>query len=46
MLMYSFFFSPNDPLKIIETQILILDKSLSETVGRTLIASDFNSNMP
>ena len=36
-------FSLNDPFKVFETQILPLEESLSEAVGRTLIRGDFNS---
>ena len=31
---------------VFETQILLLDKSLSEAVGRSLIGGDFNSKSP
>ena len=34
---YSCYFSLNDPFKISETQILLLEKSLSEAVRRSLI---------
>ena len=42
----SCYFSPNDPFKIFETQILLLEESLSEASGRSLIAGDFNSKSP
>ena len=41
--MYSCYFSPNDPFEIFETQILLLEESLSEAVRRCLIGGDFNS---
>ena len=44
--LYNCYFSPNDPSKVFETQILILDECLSEAVGRTLIGGDFNSESP
>ena len=31
---YSCYFSPNDPFEVFETQIFLLEKSLSEAVGR------------
>ena len=37
------YFSPNDPLEIFETQILLLEESLREASGQSLIAGDFNS---
>ena len=40
---YSCYFCPNDPFEIFETQILLLDESLREASGRSLIACDFNS---
>ena len=40
---YSCYFSPNDPLEIFETQILLLEESLKEACGRSLIEGDFNS---
>ena len=43
---YSCYFSPNDPFKVFETQILLLEKSLSEAVGRSLIGREFNSKSP
>ena len=43
---YSCYFSPNDPFEVFETQILLLEKSLSEAVGRSLIGGDFNSKSP
>ena len=42
---YSCHFSPNDPFKIFETQILLLEESLKEASGRSLIAGDFNSKL-
>ena len=30
---YSCYFSPNDPFEVFETQILLLEKSLSEAAG-------------
>ena len=46
VLVYSCYFSPNDPFKVFETQILLLEGSLSEAVGRSLIGGDFNSKSP
>ena len=46
MRVYSCCFSPNDPFEVIETQILLLEESLSEAVGRCLIGGDFNSKSP
>ena len=43
---YSCYFSPNDPFEIVETQILLLEESLREASGRSLIAGDFNSKSP
>ena len=43
---YSCYFSPNDRLEVFEIQILHLEESLSENVGRTPIAGDFNSKSP
>ena len=43
---YSCYLSPNDPSEIFETQILLLEESLREASGRSLIAGDFNSNLP
>ena len=43
---YSCYFSPNDPIRIIETQILLLEENLREASGRSLIASDINSKLP
>ena len=45
-MVYSFYFSPNDPLEIFETQILLLEESLKEASGWSLIAGDFNSKSP
>ena len=44
--MYSCYFSRNDPFEIFETQILLLEESLKEASGRSLIAGDFNSKSP
>ena len=43
---YSCYFSPSDPFEIFETQILLLEASLKEASGRSLIAGDFNSKSP
>ena len=43
---YSCYFSPNDPFDIFERQILLLDQSLKEASGRSLIAGEFNSKSP
>ena len=43
---YSSYFSPNDPSEIFETQILLLEESLREASGWSLIAGDFNSKSP
>ena len=43
---YSCHFSPNDPFEIFETQILLLEESLKEASGRSLIAGDFNCKSP
>ena len=43
---YSCYFSPNDPIEIFETQILVLEESLREASGRSLVAGDFNSKSP
>ena len=40
MRVYSCYFSPNDPFEIFETQILLLEESLREASGRSLIAGD------
>ena len=40
---YSCYFSPNGPFEIFKTQILLLEKSLREASGQSLIAGDFNS---
>ena len=42
----SCYFSPNDPFEIFETQILLLEESLREASGLSLIAGDFNSKPP
>ena len=46
MRVYSCYFSPNDPFEVFEAQILLLEESLSETIGRSLIGGDFNSKSP
>ena len=43
---YSCYFTPNDPFEIFETQILLLEESLREARGRSLITVDFNSKSP
>ena len=43
---YSCYFCPNNPFEIFETQILLLEESLREASGRSLIAGDFNSKSP
>ena len=43
---YSCYVSPSDPFEIFETQILLLEESLREAIGRFLIAGDFNSKSP
>ena len=43
---YSCYFSPNDPFQVFETQILPLEESLSDAVGRSLTRGDFNSKSP
>ena len=44
--MYSCYFSPSDPFEIFGTQILLLEESLKEASGQSLIAGDFNSKSP
>ena len=44
--LYSCYFSPNDPFEIFETQILLIEESLKEASGRSLLAGDFNSKSP
>ena len=46
VLVYSRYFSPNDPFEIFEIQILLLEESLKEASGRSLITGDFNSMSP
>ena len=46
MCVYNCYFSPNDPFEVFETQILLLEVSISQAVGRSLIGGDFNSNSP
>ena len=43
---YSCYFSPNDPIEIFETQILLLEESGREATELSLIAGDFNSKSP
>ena len=43
---YSCYFPPNDPFEIFETQIFLLEESLKEASGRSLISVDFNSKSP
>ena len=44
--LYSCYFSPGDPFEVFETQILLLEESLSENVRRSLIGGDLNSKPP
>ena len=46
MRVYSCYFSASDPFEVFETQILLLEESLSEAFGRSLIRGDFNSKSP
>ena len=46
VLVYSCYFSPNNSFEVFETQILLLEESLSEAVGRSPIEGDFNSKSP
>ena len=43
---YSCYFSPGDPFDVIELQIVLLEESLREAIGRSLIGGDFNSKSP
>ena len=43
MHVYSCYFFPNDLFMIFETQILLLEESLREASGQSLIVGDFNS---
>ena len=43
---YSCYLSRNEPLEVFEIQILLPEESLSEAIGRNLIAGDFNSKSP
>ena len=43
---YSCYFSPKNPFEVFETQILLVEKSLSEAVGGSLIGGDFDSKSP
>ena len=42
----SCYFSPSDPFEVFETQILLLEESLSEAVRQSPIGGDFNSKSP
>ena len=44
--MYSCYFSPGEHSDFFETQILLLEESLREDIGRSLIGGDFNSKSP
>ena len=44
--LYSCYFSPSDPFEAFETQILLLEKSLSEAVGRSLIGATSTVSRP
>ena len=46
MCVYSCYFSPGDLFEVFETQILLLEESLSEAFGRSLIGVDFKSKSP
>ena len=46
MRVHSCYFYPNDPFEIFETQILLVEESLREASGRSLIGGDFNSKSP
>ena len=46
MRVYSCYISPSDPIEIFETQILLLEESLREASGQSLIAGDFYSKSP
>ena len=46
MRVYSCYFSPSDPFDVFETQILLLEESLREAIGRSLIRGDLNSKSP
>ena len=46
MRVYSCYFSPGDLFEVFETQILLLEESLSEAIGRSLIGVDFKSKSP
>ena len=46
MHVYSCYISPGDPFDVFETQILLLEESLREVIGRSLIGGDFNSKSP
>ena len=43
---YSCYFSPKDLFEIFETQILLLEESLREASGQSLIAGNLNSKSP
>ena len=42
---YSCYFSPNDPFDTFKTQILLLQESLREASGGSLISGDFDSKL-
>ena len=46
MRVYSCYFSPGDPFDVFEIQILLLEESRREAIGRSLIGGDFNSKSP
>ena len=43
---YSCYFFSNDPFEIFETQILLLEESIKEASGQSLVAGDFNGKSP
>ena len=43
---YSCYFTPGDPFDVFVTQILLLEESLREAMGQSLIVGDFNSKSP
>ena len=43
---YSCYFSPKNHFEIFETQIVLLEESLKEACGRSLIAANFNNKSP
>ena len=44
--MYSCYFTPNDNFLVFETLVLLLEESLREASGHSLISGDFNSKSP